>query len=71
MRTISNLLSAMFVIFFTYYLINNPEVFDVFSKIKLESIFILLFVKFLTLYLNGLFNFDRPLMVYSIIYVHQ
>ena len=32
MRTISNLLSAMFVIFFTYYLINNPEVFDVFSK---------------------------------------
>ena len=56
MKTISNLLSAMFVIFFTYYLINNPEVFDVFSKIKLESIFILLFVKFLKLYLNCLFK---------------
>ena len=65
MRTISNLLSAMFVIFFTYYLINNPEVFDVFSKIKLESIFILLFVKFITLYLNGLFN-KKLILIYEI-----
>ena len=65
MKTISKLLSAVFVIFFIYYLINNPQVFDVFTQIRLESIIILLFVKFITLYLNGLFN-KKLTLIYEI-----
>lgn len=65
MKIISQLLSALFGIFFIYYLIKNPQVFDVFKQIRLESIFILLFVKFLSLYFNGLFN-KKLILIYEI-----
>jgi len=64
-KYISKLLSAVFLIFFIYYLTNNPQIFDVFKQIRLESIFILIFVKFISLYLNGLFN-KKLILVYEI-----
>ena len=65
MKKLSNILSLSFVVFFLYYLITNPEVFNVFKRLDFLSVFLLIFIKLLTLYISALFN-KRLIAVYNI-----
>tara|TARA_Y100000389_G_scaffold43936_1_gene38662 strand:- start:11024 stop:11950 length:927 start_codon:yes stop_codon:yes gene_type:complete len=56
MKKLSNLFTLLFLIITIYYLVENPDVFNIFSKLSFTFIFLLIFVKFLTLCVNGLFN---------------
>jgi len=65
MKKLSNILSLSFIVFFLYYLIANPGVFNVFKRLHFLSIFLLVFIKLLTLYINALFN-KRLIAIYNI-----
>jgi uncharacterized membrane protein YbhN (UPF0104 family) len=56
MKKISNTFSIFLVSYVVYFLINNPEELDVLSNLSLSLISSILFIKFVTLIVNSLFN---------------
>tara|TARA_Y100000385_G_C13031188_1_gene610823 strand:+ start:117 stop:1028 length:912 start_codon:yes stop_codon:yes gene_type:complete len=56
MKKIINTFSIFLVSYVVYFLINNPEELDVLSNLSLSLISTILFIKFVTLIVNSLFN---------------
>ena len=56
MKKIINTFSIFLVSYVVYFLINNPEELDVLSNLSLSLISSILFIKFVTLIINSLFN---------------
>ena len=56
MKKIINTFSIFLVSYVVYFLINNPEELDVLSNLSLSLISSILFIKFVTLIVNSLFN---------------
>lgn len=56
MKKIINTFSIFLVSYVVYFLINNPEELDVLSNLSLSLISTILFIKFITLIVNSLFN---------------
>jgi len=56
MKKIINTFSIFLVSYVIYFLINNPEELDVLSNLSLSLISTILFIKFITLIVNSLFN---------------
>tara|TARA_A100001011_G_C14322733_1_gene851736 strand:+ start:8825 stop:9751 length:927 start_codon:yes stop_codon:yes gene_type:complete len=75
MKKFSLALTFLFLGIFINYIYNNPSVFDIFNLLSLDVIFLLLFIKSLTLLLNGLFNktllqaFEAKMNNYDSLYV--
>ena len=55
---ISKFLSLFSLIIICFYLINNPSSYEALIKINTRTIIIIVSVKFFTLLLNSLFNFE-------------
>lgn len=56
MKKVINTFSIFLVSYVIYFLINNPEELDVLSNLSLSLISTILFIKFITLIVNSLFN---------------
>lgn len=56
MKKIINTFSFFLVSYVVYFLTNNPEELDILSNLSLSLIYTILFIKFITLIVNSLFN---------------
>ena len=56
MKIFSNLLSIFFLVYFSSYLFQNPDTFDVLFNMEYSYVVFLITIKFLTLLLNASFN---------------
>ena len=75
MKKFSLAITILFLGIFINYFLNNPSIFDIFQILSLNVIFLLVFIKSLTLLLNGLFNktllqaFDAKMNNFDSLYV--
>lgn len=75
MKKFTTIVSIFFIFLFVYYILLNPEVLNIFEILTIQSIVILIFIKFIMLILNSLFNkslikaFDIDLLNFESLYI--
>ncbi len=75
MKKFSTIVSIFFFFLFVYYILLNPEVLNIFEILTIQSLVILIFIKFIMLILNSLFNkylvkaFDVDLLKFESLYI--
>jgi uncharacterized protein (TIRG00374 family) len=74
-KKFTTIVSIFFIFLFVYYILLNPEVLNIFEILTIQSIVILIFIKFIMLILNSLFNkslikaFDIDLLNFESLYI--
>ena len=75
MKKFTTIVSIFFIFLFVYYILLNPEVLNIFEILTIQSIVILIFIKFIMLILNSLFNkslikaFEIDLLNFESLYI--
>tara|TARA_B100001175_G_C19484506_1_gene628977 strand:+ start:295 stop:1224 length:930 start_codon:yes stop_codon:yes gene_type:complete len=74
-KKFTTIVSIFFIFLFVYYILLNPEVLNIFEILTIQSIVILIFIKFIMLILNSLFNkflvkaFEIDLLNFESLYI--